>query len=139
MCICIQLHLPISSQSGSSYQCNIFSLGQLHGFGGCSKQWYKIPNYTSHFKTVRKAGKSAEALQGDPPTVYLEYKSLSSTNTGSTSLYLPSNSSSPYMSSQAAIGGLYWIFLLFLCLVASGIYIDFSQPQRPYDRKHPSV
>lgn len=42
----------------------------------------------------------------------LECKQPSSKSTGSTFLRLPFSSSGPYMSSQAGIGGLYWIFPL---------------------------
>lgn len=124
VCICIRLHLPISSQSGSSHQCNIFSLGQLRGFGACSERLYKILNYTSHFKTTRTAGKSV--IKGPPKWPSSSFPGVLTTKQHKHRSHLPVP---PLQLLQAGptcppIGGLYWIFLLFLCLVVSGIYID---------------
>lgn len=45
-------------------------LGQLCGFGACNKQLYEIPNYTSHFKTMRTAGWGViKGPSSNPPAV----------------------------------------------------------------------
>lgn len=82
-CICIQLHLPTSSQLASFYQCNFFlTLGQLCGFGACNQLLHKIPSYPSHFRKARTAGQGAiKGLLSQPPAV-----------ASSPGLHLPSSS-----------------------------------------------
>lgn len=82
-CICIQLHLPTSSQLASFYQCNFFlTLGQLCGFGACNQLLHKIPSYPSHFRKARTAGQGAiKGPPSQPPAV-----------ASSPGLHLPSSS-----------------------------------------------
>lgn len=64
-------------------------LGQPCGFGACNKPLYKIPNYASHFKTMRTAGRAHPVTLQQWP-VCLKYNQPSSTNRASASQYVPS-------------------------------------------------
>lgn len=110
VCICIQLHLCISGQPGSFYQCTFFS----SYLGSCVALGHAICDCIV-FPITSPILRPQEQLDGvrskaDPVTpqqrpACLEYQQLSSTNTGSTS---PNLSSVPPQPLNVPQSGLSW-------------------------------
>lgn len=115
-------------------------LGQLCGFGACNKRLYKIPNYTSHFKTMRTAGRGViKGSSSDPPAaaslpgVQTPEQHKHSQRLPVPPLLPPPSPPAPACPpgwSELAPGAfasrrVCWIFLPFLCLGTFGIHMDF--------------